>query len=263
MNEQPVIEYQGVGKRFVSHGRVTTACEHVNLTVRHGEFLAVVGPSGCGKSTLLNMVAGLMFPSAGMITYRGEQVRGVNTRVGYMTQRDTLFPWRTAEDNVAISLELQNVAKEERRRVAREHLAKVGLGGFETAYPANLSGGMRRRVVLARTLVYEPETLLMDEPFGALDAQLRLVLQDELLRIWSATRKTVIFVTHDLAEAIMLADRVAIFTPRPGRIKVVEEVTLPRPRNVFSLRFSPEFGELHNRLWDHLEESVRRVEEAL
>jgi NitT/TauT family transport system ATP-binding protein len=234
-----------------------TACEHVDLTVRRGEFLAIVGPSGCGKSTLLNMAAGLLRPSAGAVFYRGVPVPDPNTDVGYLTQRDTLLPWRTTEDNVALALELRSVPRTERMRRAHDWLARVGLSGFARSYPAQLSGGMRRRACLARTLAYEPETILMDEPFGALDAQLRLVMHDELLKLWAATGKTIVFVTHDLSEAITLADRVAVFSPRPGRIRAIEPVDLPRPRDVFRIRFDPAFGALHDRLWSYLESSVR------
>lgn len=233
------------------------ACEHVDLTVHQGEFLAIVGPSGCGKSTLLNMAAGLLRPSAGSVFYDGAPVTAPNTRVGYMTQRDTLLPWRTVEDNVAIALELQGQSRTERMATAHAWIEKVGLKGFETAYPAHLSGGMRRRVSMARTLAYSPETILMDEPFGALDAQLRLVMHDELLKLWAATGTTMVFVTHDLSEAIALADRVAVFTPRPGRIRAIETVDLPRPRDVFRVRFDPRFGAMHDRLWSYLEDSVR------
>jgi NitT/TauT family transport system ATP-binding protein len=257
MTGTPLIEYRDVARRFTSRRGTVTACEHVDLTVRAGEFLAIVGPSGCGKSTLLNMAAGLLTPSGGRVFYRGEPVPVPNTRVGYMTQRDTLLPWRTAADNVAIALELRGDKRADRTRVAHEWLKRVGLSGFETAYPAQLSGGMRRRVSIARTLAYEPETILLDEPFGALGAQLRLVMHDELLKLWSATRTTMVFVTHDLTEAITLADRVAVFSARPGRIRAIETVDLPRPRDVFRIRFDPHFGELHDRLWSYLEESVR------
>jgi NitT/TauT family transport system ATP-binding protein len=257
LNDEPLIEYRGVGRRFQSRAGAVTACEQVNLTVRQGEFLAVVGPSGCGKSTLLNMAAGLLAPSAGQVFYHGAPVQSPNTDVGYLTQRDTLLPWRTVEDNVAIALELRGEGRAERHRTAHAWLARVGLMGFEKSYPAQLSGGMRRRACLARTLAYEPETILMDEPFGALDAQLRLVMHDELLKLWTGTRKTIVFVTHDLAEALTLADRVAVFSPRPGRIRAIETVDLPRPRDVFRIRFDPHFGELHDRLWSYLEASVR------
>ncbi len=257
MSDEPLIEYRDIGRRFVTRAGAVTACEQVNLTVRQGEFLAVVGPSGCGKSTLLNMAAGLLAPTWGQVFYRGAPVSGPNTDVGYLTQRDTLLPWRTVEDNVAIALELRGEGREARRRVAHGWLQRMGLSGFEKSYPAQLSGGMRRRACLARTLAYEPETILMDEPFGALDAQLRLVMHDELLKLWTGIGKTVVFVTHDLAEALTLADRVAVFSPRPGRIRAIEIVDLPRPRDVFRVRFDPHFGELHDRLWSYLEASVR------
>lgn len=257
MTDEPLIEYRGIARRFQSRSGTVLACEHVDLTVRRGEFLAVVGPSGCGKSTLLNMAAGLLAPSAGQVFYRGVPVPSPNTDVGYLTQRDTLLPWRTVEDNVAIALELRGESRDARHQRAHLWLARMGLAGFEKSYPAQLSGGMRRRVCLARTLAYEPETILMDEPFGALDAQLRLVMHDELLKLWSGTRKTIVFVTHDLAEALTLADRVAVFSARPGRIRAIETVDLPRPRDVFRIRFNPHFGKLHDRLWSYLEASVR------
>ena len=257
MSGAPLIEYRDIARTFTTRRGTVVACEGVNLTVNQGEFLAIVGPSGCGKSTLLNMAAGLLPPSAGKVFYRGTPVPEPNTRVGYMTQRDTLLPWRTVEDNVAIALEVRGLGRTERLKVAHEWIRRVGLKGFETAHPGQLSGGMRRRVSMARTLAYEPETILMDEPFGALDAQLRLVMHDELLKLWAATRTTMVFVTHDLTEAITLADRVAVFSARPGRIRAIETVDLPRPRDVFRIRFDPHFGELHDRLWSYLEESVR------
>jgi NitT/TauT family transport system ATP-binding protein len=257
VNNDALIEYRGVARRFHSRSGTVVACEDVNLSVRRGEFMAIVGPSGCGKSTLLNMAAGLMAPSTGQVFYDGGPVPAPNTNVGYLTQRDTLLPWRTVEDNVAIALELRGQSRADRLRNAHEWLDRVGLTGFEKSYPAQLSGGMRRRVALARTLAYEPETILMDEPFGALDAQLRMVMHEELLKLWTGTRKTVIFVTHDLAEALTLADRIAVFSARPGRIRSIETVDLPRPRDVFRIRFDPHFGELHDRLWSYLEASVR------
>jgi NitT/TauT family transport system ATP-binding protein len=257
VNGDGLIEYRGVSRRFHSRSGTVVACEDVNLSVRRGEFMAVVGPSGCGKSTLLNMAAGLMAPSTGQVLYGGKPVPAPNTDVGYLTQRDTLLPWRTVEDNVAIALELRGQSRVDRLRNAHEWLDRMGLAGFEKSYPAQLSGGMRRRVALARTLAYEPETILMDEPFGALDAQLRMVMHEELLKLWTGTRKTVIFVTHDLAEALTLADRIAVFSARPGRIRSIETVDLPRPRDVFRIRFDPHFGELHDRLWSFLEASVR------
>lgn len=252
-----LIAYRDVGHRFVSRGREVVACEHIDLDMRAGEFLALVGPSGCGKSTLMNMAAGLLSPSSGAVLYRGRPIDGPNAAVGYLTQRDTLLPWRTIEDNVAIALELKGVRRTERLERTYAWLKVMGLTGFEKSFPSQLSGGMRRRACLARTLVYEPETILMDEPFGALDAQLRLVMHDELLKLWSSTGKTIVFVTHDLGEALTLADRVAVFSARPGRIVAVQEIDLPRPRDVFRIRFDPRFAELHDQLWAHLEDNVR------
>jgi NitT/TauT family transport system ATP-binding protein len=228
--------------------------------VRRHEFVALVGPSGCGKSTALNMVAGLLAPSRGEVLYDGGPVNGPNRSVGYMTQKDTLLPWRSTADNVRIALELACRAvprAEADERVARM-IAQVGLEGFEKHYPRELSGGMRRRAALARTLIYEPETLLMDEPFGALDAQLKLVMLDQLQRLTQARRMTVMFVTHDLGEAITLADRIVVFSARPGRIRAIREVTLPRPRDVFRARFNPDFARLEEELWDILREDVLR-----
>jgi NitT/TauT family transport system ATP-binding protein len=232
----------------------------MSLQVREREFVALVGPSGCGKSTVLNLVAGLLRPSRGTVTYNGEPVAGLNRRVGYMTQRDTLLPWRNVTDNVGIALELacRDVSAKDRRDKVAQMIELVGLKGFERHFPSELSGGMRKRVALARTLIYEPETLLMDEPFGALDAQLKLLMQDQLQHLTQLRRITVIFVTHDLGEAITLADRVAVFSGRPGHIRALREVPLPRPRDVFNVRFSEAFSRLHEELWNELKDEVRR-----
>src|SRR6476661_1474021 len=254
------IRLAGVGKRFVTRDREVQALQPIDLDVQPHEFVALVGPSGCGKSTILNLVAGLLAPSEGRVWYDGEPVDGLNRSVGYMTQKDTLLPWRTAADNVRIALELK--CRGVSRREANERVAQiielVGLTGFERHYPAELSGGMRKRVALARTLIYEPETLLMDEPFGALDAQLKLLMQDELQRLTQLRRMTVVFVTHDLGEAIALADRVVVFSARPGRIRVIRHIPLARPRDVFRARFSERFGKLHEELWDELKDEVTR-----
>jgi len=247
-----MIEARDVYKVFSSSGGDVLALKGINLSVRPSEFLAMIGPSGCGKSTLLNMIAGLTSPSRGSILYGGQPVIDVNRAVGYMTQKDTLLPWRTVRDNIGIALELRGLAKPERERLVREHIELVGLTGFERFFPGQLSGGMRKRVLVARTLVYEPETILMDEPFGAVDAQLKLVLQAELLRIWDKTKQTIVFVTHDLGEAIGLADRVVVFSKRPGQIKLVKTVGLPRPRDVHRLRLSPQFAEIYEELWEAL-----------
>jgi NitT/TauT family transport system ATP-binding protein len=251
-SEAPAIAISRVSKIFhKSDGSgAHRALSDVTLDIPRGRFVCLLGPSGCGKSTLLNMVAGLYQPSTGSITYHGQPVSSVNTKVGYITQGDTLLPWRNLERNVGLSLELasRRDRKASASRVAAM-LRTVGLAGFEKHYPNQLSGGMRKRAILARTLLYDPETLLMDEPFGALDAQLRATLQIELLRLWNQDRKTVLFVTHDLEEAIMLADDIVVFGTNPGRVIHVEQVNLPRPRDAVSLRGSAEFGELWARLW--------------
>ncbi len=257
-----MIRFQHVRKRFWKGTRPVDALGDATFSVPQGEFLAIVGPSGCGKSTLLNMTAGLMRPTSGQVFYDGRAVSAVQTSLGYVTQKDNLFPWRTTRDNIAFALETRGVgAKEREERVAR-YLQLVGLKGFEHHYPEELSGGMRKRASLARTLIYEPDTLLMDEPFGALDAQLKLILQDELLRLWEGSNRTVVFVTHDLSEAIALADRVVVFSSRPGIVKRIQDINLPRPRDIFRIRFTPRFGELYEILWNDLREDIRKGEDV-
>ena len=252
------IRLVGAGKTFQVRGSALEALKPIELDVAREEFVALVGPSGCGKSTILNLVAGLLAPSAGEVLYDGEAVTGPNRRVGYLTQKDTLLPWRSTADNIRIALELKCRATP--RAEAAERVAQmmelVGLRGFEHHYPAELSGGMRKRAALARTLIYEPETLLMDEPFGALDAQLKLLMLDQLQRLTHDRRMTVMFVTHDLGEAITLADRIVVVSARPGRIRAVHEVRLPRPRDVFTIRFSEDFARQHERLWDELKDDI-------
>ncbi|MEH7123435.1 ABC transporter ATP-binding protein [Bacillus sp. JJ1773] len=255
-----MIEFTNVSKYFERDGKRVLAAKDINLEINQGEFLTVIGPSGCGKSTVLNMCAGLMKPSFGEVKYKKQLVNGINTSVGYMTQKDNLLPWRTVRGNVEIGLEIRGIGKKDRERESASFIEMVGLQGFENHYPQELSGGMRRRVSLAKMLVYNPETLLLDEPFGALDAQLRLILQDKLLNIWQETGKTIIFVTHDLDEAVLLGERVAIFSKRPGTIKKVEEVNLPKKRDVFNLRMTDEFRKVHANLWQSLREEF--VEEV-
>jgi NitT/TauT family transport system ATP-binding protein len=263
----PALAAQGVYKIFVPGGgskaRPMTALRDVNLDVRPGEFLTLIGPSGCGKSTVLNMFAGLIAPTEGRILHDGRAVEGVNTRVGYVTQDDNLLPWRTTLANVEIALELKRVPRASRRARALEYLGRVGLRGFEHHYPHELSGGMRKRVSIVRTLVDESvNVVLMDEPLGPLDAQTRLLLQDELLQLWQGTGRTVVFVTHDLVEAIALSDRIAIFTSAPGRIKEIREVRIPRPRDVFHIHEAPGFADIYDAIWDDLREEIRRTREA-
>jgi sulfonate transport system ATP-binding protein len=250
-----------IGVDHLSHefeidGRTVPALVDVSLEVGAGEFLAIVGPSGCGKSTLLNIASGLFPPTTGRVTIDGVPVRGIDPRIGYMFARDALLPWRTTLGNVEFGLEVRGMAAGGRTARARELLRLVGLEAFAGSYPAQLSQGMRQRVAIARTLATDPEMLFMDEPFGALDAQTKLVLEEEFLRIWERDRKTVAFVTHDLFEAIAMADRVVVFSAHPGRVKSVVSIDLPRPRSVTAGRFGPRFQELYDRLWEDLRYEV-------
>jgi NitT/TauT family transport system ATP-binding protein len=247
-----------VSKEFLNPDYQPFVAVHgVSLSVEPGTFVTIIGPSGCGKSTLLNMAAGLMAPTTGTVAHRGTDITAVNPHVGYLTQQNNLLPWRTAEANVALALEIQGVKKAERTERVDRVLKLVGLDHVRKRYPSQLSGGMQKRVALARTLVYEPDGLLMDEPFGPLDAQLRLVLQQELLALWERDRKTIMFVTHDLEEAILLADRVVVFGGAPGTIIHVEEVNLPRPRDIVELRSNAEFAAIWERLWKLLEPQLK------
>ena len=216
----------------------------------------MVGPSGCGKTTLLRLAAGLTRPSSGQVLYKGKPIAGLNTEVGFITQESNLFPWLTAVENVEFPLTLLGVAKRERRERAREWLRLVGLTGFESNYPAELSGGMQKRVSIARTLIYEPEAVLMDEPFGALDAQTRMMLHHELLQIWARQRNTIIFITHDLVEAITLSDQIVVMSKRPGRLRAEYKVPLPRPRNVFQIFLEPHFDDFYATLWNHFKSEL-------
>lgn len=252
-----MLEIVDVSKRFKVRGGTVVALDKTTLTVNQGEFVTIVGPSGCGKSTLLNLISGLASPSEGVLRFNGEVVRGINRHIGYITQQDNLMPWRSLRDNVAFPLEIAGMGKAERFRRTDEWLERVGLAGFEDLYPHELSGGMRQRANIVRTLVYEPDVLLMDEPFGPLDAQTRLLLQDDLLTLWQATGKTILFVTHDLTEAIALADRVVLMSVRPGRIVRVDQVELPRPRDIFHIHDFDAFRRLYDEIWRELEVQVR------
>src|ERR1043166_4069026 len=252
----PLLSLNQVRREFQVRGRQVVAVDTMDLAVEEGEFVTVVGPSGCGKSTLLNLVVGLLAPSGGQIVYRGRPVDRINTHNGYVTQKDNLPPRRTLVENVEIALEIRGVNKNERRRRALDLIGQVGLAGFEDHYPHELSGGMRQRANIIRTLIYDPALILMDEPFGPLDAQTRIVLQDQLLRLWRASRKTILFITHDLVEAITLADRVVVMTSRPGRVKHIAAVPIPRPRDVYQIHMSAEFREVYNRLWNELRPEV-------
>jgi sulfonate transport system ATP-binding protein len=247
-----MIELRHVSKSFRRGDSTVEALRDFNLAIAEREIVAVIGPSGCGKSTLLNMIAGLYSPTKGRVLYKGATVAGVNTDVGYMTQKDNLLPWRTVRDNIAFPLELARVPKSERETRADAILSQVGLDGFADRFPAELSGGMRKRACLARMILYGAHTSLLDEPFAALDAQLKLVMHDLLLKLAAENRHTIVFVTHDLMEAVTLADRVIVCTRRPAVIALEQQIPLPRPRDVLNVRFTPEFKELYDTLWDRL-----------
>lgn len=237
------------------------AVDNVSLALKPGEFLAIVGPSGCGKSTLLDLLAGLTTPTAGQISIDGKPVTGPGLDRGIVFQQYALFPWLTALGNIEFGLEAKGVAKAERLAIARHYLQLVGLGEFEHHYPAELSGGMKQRVAIARSLAYDPNVLLMDEPFAALDAQTRETLQAELLRIWQQTGKTIIFITHSIDEAIYLGQRIAIMTSRPGRIKQVIEVPANLRGDTDDVRSSQAFGQLRHEIWTLLREEVLKAQE--
>ncbi|MGH3280425.1 MAG: ABC transporter ATP-binding protein [Trebonia sp.] len=251
----PVLEARELGKNFLKGERYIVALRGLSLAVDEGSFVCVLGRSGSGKSTLLNMMAGLLRPTEGQVRYRGAPVTGPNPTVGYLTQADTLMPWRDVRRNIEMPLEIRGIPRAARRDRAAELVAAVGLRGFESHYPRELSGGMRRRASLARMLSSEPDTLLLDEPFGALDAYLRREMQDELLRLWSGSGRTVVFVTHDIEEALVLADRVVLLGPL-GRIVADVQVDLPRPRDSDELRVDERFVALHRRLSAALKEAV-------
>jgi NitT/TauT family transport system ATP-binding protein len=251
-----VVQVNGVGLVYKTSGQDVLAVSDVSLEVKPGRFVVLVGPSGCGKSSLLMMMAGLRHQTAGTISINGAPIDVPDpNRVGVVFQEPSLFPWLTAEENVEFPLTLRGVAKKERRAKAEEALQLVGLDGFGKRHPHELSGGMKQRVSIARGLVQDPPVLLMDEPFAALDEQTRMTMGDELLRIWAATGKTIVFVTHSLTEAVYLADEVIVMSPRPGRIVDRLEVALPRPRT-FEMLSGDAFGSLRDRIWRHIRKSA-------
>ena len=247
-----MIELRDLKKTFHKASGDVQAVGGVSMQIAPESITALIGPSGCGKSTLLNMIAGLYAPTSGEVLYDGQAVHGANTDVGYMTQKDNLLPWRTVIDNVAMPLELAGCPISERHEKARAMLAEVGLSGFENKYSNELSGGMRKRACLARMLMYGPQSLLLDEPFAALDAQLRIAMHELLLKLWAQRKQVIVLVTHDLVEAICLADRVIGFTNRPAQISFECSIDLPRPRNVQDMRFTPEFHQIYNDIWGRM-----------
>ncbi len=253
---RPVLQFKDVTKTYRSNRGSVKALDRISIEVKEGEFLTIVGPSGCGKSTLLNILVGLELPSEGEIMLDG--TRAVDRKaVGYVMQNDNLYPWRTLRENVEFPLELRGVPAGERRDTSMRYLEKVRLHEFADRYPYELSGGMRQRGNIVRALSFSPRILVMDEPFGPLDAQTRLLLQNLLLELWAEERKTIVFITHDLHEAIGLGDRVAVLTARPGRVKSVHPVDIPRPRNLRHLHENANYRSLLSRIGDELAEEIQ------
>ena len=255
----PAIELINVSRRFLTpDGKSMTAIRDFTMTVERGEFVAVVGPTGCGKSTTLNLVTGLASPSSGEVRVFGGPVGGIDSRIGFVFQTDALFPWRNVIDNVVAGPLFRGTSKEEAYATARQWLARVNLSGHETKFPHQLSGGMRKRVSLAQTFINDPQILLMDEPFSALDVQTRVMMHDELLRLWSQSKASVVFVTHDLEEAIALADKVYVLTAGPATVKSVYRIDIPRPRVASEIRYEQRFIDISRTIWEDLRDEVLR-----
>jgi NitT/TauT family transport system ATP-binding protein len=253
------VEFDNVTCSFATKGGAGsyTAVKDVTLSIGDGEFVSVVGPTGCGKSTLLNVAAGLLKTSSGNLRVFGEPLMGINKRAGYMFQSEALMPWRSALSNVTAGLEFLGTGRDEARQRGEDWLARVGLAGFGDRYPHQLSGGMRKRASLAQMLILDPQILLMDEPFSALDIQTRQLMENELLDLWNADRKSVIFITHDLEEAISLSDRVVVLSAGPATHPIGDfPIDLPRPRDVAEIRMTPRFLELHDQIWHSMKEEV-------
>jgi NitT/TauT family transport system ATP-binding protein len=253
----PILVVEDIVKRFESPDGVLTAVDHVSLSIAPGEFVGVIGPSGCGKSTLFNVIGGLLDGYEGTVRVAGERVRGPHPAIGMIFQEESTFPWRNVVDNVAFPLEIAGLPKAERYERARRFVKLVGLDGFERRYPAELSGGMRQRVSMARTLAAEPKILLMDEPFAALDEQTRLLLGDKVLQIQQQLKQTTLLITHNITEAVQLSDRVVVMTYRPGKVKRVVEISLPRPRSS-EIVSSEAFGRYVAQIWSDLREEASR-----
>jgi NitT/TauT family transport system ATP-binding protein len=252
------VELENVNLSFVSgDGRLIQTLKDFNLQVGHGEFVAIVGPTGCGKSTTLNLITGLRRPDSGTATVMGRVANGIDPRIGFVFQADALFPWRNVAGNVSAGPRFRGASKKQAQKDSQAWIEKVGLKGFESHYPHQLSGGMRKRVALAQTFINKPKIMLMDEPFSALDVQTRTFMQDELLELWSTAEASVVFVTHDLEEAVALADRVVVLTARPARVKASYAIDLPRPRITSEIRYQPRFMELCRTIWDDLKDEAR------
>lgn len=251
------IRLEGLTKRFSSDTGTYTAVQEISLDVQRGTFMSLVGPSGCGKSTILNMVAGLTKPSAGTVQIFGEPLTGINSRASYMFQQDALLPWKTVEENIAIGLQFRRRPAREAIELARTWVRRVGLEGFGASFPYQLSGGMRKRVAMAQSWIVNPDIVLMDEPFGALDVHTRQRMEGEILDLWAESGKTVLFITHDLEEAIALSDQVVVLSAGPGsRVVGCHTVDLPRPRNLIDLKTDPCFTELYRVIWSDLRQEV-------
>ena len=257
MTADPILVVENIVKRFETQDGVLTAVDDVSFNVMPGEFLSVIGPSGCGKSTLFNVMGGLLDGYEGRVRVAGETVRGPHASIGMIFQEESTFPWRTVIDNVAFPLEIAGMAKAERLERARHFIDMVGLDGFERRYPAELSGGMRQRVSMARTLASEPKILLMDEPFAALDEQTRLLLGDKVLQIQQELKQTTLLITHNLTEAVQLSDRILVMTYRPGKTKRIVEIKLPRPRTS-EIVSSDDFGRYVAQIWSDLREEASK-----
>jgi NitT/TauT family transport system ATP-binding protein len=254
---EPLLVINDIVKRFETPDGAVTAVDHVSFTVAPGEFLSIIGPSGCGKSTVFNVIGGLLDKFEGTVTVAGETVSGPHKAVGMVFQEESTFPWRTVIENVAFPLEIQGVARPERLERARHFISLVGLDGFEKRYPAELSGGMRQRVSIARTLAFQPKILLMDEPFASLDEQTRMLLGDKVLQIQQQLKQTTLLITHNITEAIQLSDRIVVMTYRPGRVKRIVKIDLPRPRSS-EVVGSEAFGRYVAQIWADLREEASR-----
>lgn len=251
-----IVRFEDVGKDFSKDGVALPILEHIDVSVPAGSFTTFIGPSGCGKTTLLRLLAGLTRPTSGRVLYKSRPVSGVNRDIGFVTQDSNLFPWLTLTENVEFPLVVRGVAREERRERALSWIGRVGLQGYETHYPHELSGGMQKRASIIRALIYEPDVVLMDEPFGPLDAQTRMILQNDLLTLWQENRMTVLFITHDLTEAIALSDTVFLLSKGPARIKEVFPIGLKRPRNIFEIHEETGFKEIYHAIWAHFRADV-------